>query len=67
MYYNFASETLKSVVKPIIGRGLYACYDALDVSVTLATNTGHVLGKKVPVRVLTDWKQLFDVITQESN
>lgn len=60
---DFAGRKSKRVAESIMGGELYAFTDSFDASVTLATDLSRVLGKNVSVRMFTDSKQVFDVIT----
>lgn len=61
---NYASRKSKRVVRSIIGGNLYVFNGAFDASLTIATALSRVFSKTIPLRMLTNSKQAFDVITR---
>ncbi len=61
---HFKSYKARRVTRSIMAAEVIAFSDAFDVGYTLATELSSLLGKKVPLILLTDGKSLFDVITK---
>lgn len=61
---ELSSRKSKRVVRSIMGGELYAFTDAFDAVATIAIDLSHAFRRKIPVRMFTDSKQVFDVITR---
>ena len=54
------------MVRSILGAEMLAFADAFDLSFLLKRDLEDILGKKLPLKMLTDSKCLFDIITKQS-
>lgn len=61
---DHSSRKSRRVVRSIMGAELYAFTDAFDTVANIAADLSKAFAKKVLVRMLTDSKQVFDVITR---
>lgn len=61
---DFASLKSKTVVRSITRGDLYAFSDAFDTVSMIAADLTRAFGKKVPVCMYIDSKQVFDIITR---
>ncbi len=60
----FKSYKARRVTRSVMAVEVIAFSDAFDVGYTLATELSGLLGRKVPLILLTDSKSLFDVISK---
>ena len=63
---SFKSYKSKRVTRSVMAGEVIAFSDLFDVAATLSDEVGKILGKKIPVRLFTDNKSLFDVISKGS-
>lgn len=61
---DYGSKKSRRVVRSIMGGELYAFTDAFDISRTLSIDVSKAIGKPILLRMFTDSKQVFDVITR---
>lgn len=59
-----SSRKSRRAVRPLIGAELYTLTDAFDCFTMIAVGLSRVFGKRIPVRISTDSKQAFDIITR---
>ncbi len=60
----FKSYKARRVTCSVMAAEVIAFSDAFDVGCTLAAELSGLLGRKVPIILLTDSKSLFDVISK---
>lgn len=63
---HFKSYKSKRIVRSAMAGEVIAFSDLFDVAATLSAELGDLLGRKIPVQLLTDSKSLFDVISKGS-
>lgn len=61
---DFGSRESIRVVRSIVGGKLYAFTKAFDTSFTIAADVTRIFQRNISVRMYTDSKQVFDVITR---
>lgn len=61
---DYSSRKSRRTVRSIMGGELYAFTDAFDAVITVSNDLATAFQKKIPIRILTDSKQVFDVITR---
>lgn len=64
---NFASRKCKRVVRPVMAGGVYAFTCAFDEAFVLCYDLEQLYGRRIPLSLFTDSKQLFDVVTKASH
>ncbi len=64
MPIHFTSYKSKRVVRSAIAGEVIAFSDLFDVVITLSAEMALIIGRKVPVQLLTNSKSLFDVISK---
>lgn len=62
----FRSFQRRRVVRSVLGAEVCAFADAFDEAYSIQTMLTQCFGKKLPLRMYTDSKSLFDVIVKES-
>lgn len=62
----FKSYTLKRITRFSMAAEVIAFIDLLDVPISLSEDLNAVIGNDVPVKVFTDSRCLFDVISKGS-
>ncbi len=63
---NFSSHKCRRVVWSVLGGEFYAFADAFDKAFILKHDLQRIVGKSIPLKMYTDSKSLFDVITKSS-
>jgi hypothetical protein len=61
-----SSHKCRRVTRLILGGEVLAFADAFDYAFTLRHDLEHMLGRSIPLSMLTDSKSLFDVISKSS-
>lgn len=61
---DYASRKSKRVVRSVIEGDLYACTDATHAKIVLSVDLSRAVGRKLPIHMFTDCKQVFDVETR---
>lgn len=64
---HFSSHKSRRVVRSVLGAEMYSFADAFDFAFTAKTDLENILKKDIPLRMLTDSKSLFDIITKNSH
>ncbi|MEM1283154.1 MAG: reverse transcriptase domain-containing protein [Chlamydiota bacterium] len=64
---HFTSYKSRRIVRSVLGAEVYAMADAFDYAFTLKQDLEIILNQKVPLRIITDSKSLFDIITKNSS
>jgi Reverse transcriptase (RNA-dependent DNA polymerase) len=65
--FNYRSYKSRRVTRSVLGGEILAFADAFDCAYTLRKDIEKMLGRKVPLSLLTDSKSLFDIITKSSS
>jgi hypothetical protein len=60
---NYHSYSSRRATRPVLGGEILAFADAFDCAYTLRRDIEKMLGRKVPLSLLTESKSLFDIIT----
>jgi Reverse transcriptase (RNA-dependent DNA polymerase) len=63
---HYSSKKARRVTRSVMGAEALAFCDALDFSYTLRHDLERMLQQNVPLSILTDSRQVFDIITQSS-
>ncbi len=64
---NLLHYTSHKSRRSVLGSEVYAFDDAFEYASTMKHNLEAILGKHIPLKMLTDSKSLFDVITKNSS
>lgn len=64
---NFASRKCKRVVRSVMAGEVYAFTTAFDEAFVLRYDLEQLYGRRIPLSLFTDSKQLFDVVTKASH
>jgi hypothetical protein len=64
---NYRSYKSRRVTRSVLVGEILAFADAFDCAYTLRKDIEQMLGRKVPLSLLTDSKSLFDIITNSSS
>jgi hypothetical protein len=64
---NYRSYKSRRVTRSVLGGEILAFADAFDCAYTFRKDIEKMLGRQVPLSVLTDSKSLFDIITKSSS
>ena len=59
---TWSSTKCKRVTRSVLAAELYATANAFDIGFAIAHTFGHLLGRKIELRVFTDSRTLFDAI-----
>ena len=65
-FLDFASKKCKRVVRSIMAGEIYAFAEGFDYAYAIKHTLEKVYGQNIPITLLTDSKQMFDVITKAS-
>lgn len=64
---NFASRKCKRVVRSVMAGEVYAFSTAFDEAFVLRYDLEQLYGRRIPLSLFTDSKQLFDVVTKATH
>ena len=65
-FLDFASKKCKRVVRSIMAGEIYAFAEGFDCAYAIKHTLERIYGQRIPITMLTDSKQMFDVITKAS-
>ena len=65
-FLDFASKNCKRVVGSIMAGEIYAFAEGFDCAYAIKYALERTYGRRIPITILTDSKQIFDVITKAS-
>lgn len=63
---NFSSHKSRRVVRSVLGGETYAFADGMDFGLSMKYDIEAMIDRKIPLRLFTDSKSLFDVITKNT-
>ena len=63
---HYSSIKSRRVVRSCLGGEAYALADALDITIAVRTDLEAMLNCTIPIKIYTDNKSLFDVVTRNS-
>ena len=64
---HYSSSKSKRVARSVLGSEIYAFADGFDFAFCLKKDMENILGRRIPMQILTDSKCLFDVVTRSSS
>lgn len=64
---HFSSTKSKRIALSVLGSEVYALADGFDYGFCLKQDLETILGKRIPLQMLTDAKCVFDAITRSSS
>lgn len=64
---SYPSFKSRRVTRSVLGAKVMAFADAFDCAFVLKRNLQHLVGRHIPLAMLTDSRSLFDVITKHSS